>query len=92
MEGREALSVFIGKKDEEGNIYYTLSDIPKIHILTEFFRYGFYGALAIWFCGICFSIFYDGLAAIRISVIVVTLCIYIFFVIGKAVVDSKYGK
>lgn len=84
--------MFIGKKDKEGNIYYTFSDIPKIHILTEFFKYGFYVTLVIWLCGICFSTFYDGSAAIRIAVIVVTLCIYIFFVVGKAVVDSKYGK
>lgn len=34
--------MFIGKKDKEGNIYYTFSDLPKIHILTEFFKYGFY--------------------------------------------------
>lgn len=86
------MSVLIGKKDKKGNIYYTLSDLPKIHILTEFFKYGFYVALIIWICGICFSTFYDGSAAIRIAVIVVTLCIYIFFVVGKAVVDSKYAK
>lgn len=84
--------MFIGKKDKEGSTYYTFSDIPKIHMLTEFFKYGFYVALIIWFCGVCFSTFYDGLAAIRIAVIVVTLCIYIFFVIGKAVLDSKFGK
>ena len=79
--------MLIGKKDKKGNIYYTLSDLPKIHILTEFFKYGFYVALIIWICGICFSTFYDGSAAIRIAVIVVTLCIYIFFVVGKAVVE-----
>lgn len=84
--------MFIGKKDKEGNIYYIFSDLPKIHMLTEFFKYGFYVAIVIWLCGICFSIFYDGLAAIKIAVIVVTFCIYIFFVIGKAVVDSKYEK
>lgn len=84
--------MFIGKRDKEGSIYYTLRDIPKIHILTEFFKYGFYVALIIWFCGICFSTFYAASATIRIAVIVVTLCIYIFFVIGKAVLDSKFGK
>ncbi len=84
--------MFIGKKTKMENIYYTFNDIPKIHILTEFFKYGFYVSLIIWMCGVSFSIFYDGTEAIRIAVIVVTLCIYIFFVIGKAVVDSKYGK
>lgn len=84
--------MFIGKRTKEGNIYYTLSDIPKIHILTELFKYGFYVALIIWICGICFSTFYDGSVTIRTAVIVVTLCIYIFFVVGKVVVDNKYGK
>ena len=82
----------IGKRDKSGKKYYTFKDIPKIHILTEIFKYGFYVALAIWMCGICFSTFYEGSAVVRIVVIVVTLCIYIFFVIGKAVVDSKFGK
>ena len=82
----------IGRKDKNGKRYYTFADIPKIHILTEFFKYGFYVALAIWMCGICFSTFYEGLAVVRIVVIIVTLCVYIFFVIGKAVVDSKYCK
>ena len=84
--------MFTGKKDKKGNIYYTFKDIPKIHILTEFFKYGFYIALVIWMCGICFSTFYDGSVAIRIAVIVVTLSIYIFFVLGKAVVERKFGK
>lgn len=84
--------MLIGKKDEKGNIYYTFKDIPKIHILTEFFKYGFYVALAIWMCGICFSTFYEGSAVIRVAVIIVSLCIYILFVVGKAVVDSKYCK
>ena len=84
--------MFIGKKDKSGNIYYTLKDIPKIHKLTEFFKYGFYIALIICLCGISFSTFYNGSAAIRIEIIVVSLYIYIFFVVGKAVVDSKYGK
>ncbi|MBD5548127.1 MAG: hypothetical protein HDQ97_12120 [Lachnospiraceae bacterium] len=82
----------IGKNDKNGNRYYTFKGIPKIHILTEFFKYGFYIALVIWICGICFSTFYDGSVAIRITVIVVTLSIYIFFVLGKAVVDNKFGK
>lgn len=82
--------MFIGKKDEYGIKYYTFEDIPKIHKLTEFFKYGFYVALVMWFCGICILTFYDGSVAIRIVVIVVTLCIYIFFVIGKAVLDSEF--
>ncbi len=84
--------MFIGKKDKNGNIVYTLKDIPKIHMLTEFFKYGFHVSLIIWFCGICFSIFYNESAVIRIAVIVITLCVYIFFVIGKAVVENKYCK
>ena len=71
--------MFIGKMGKSRNVYYTLKDIPKIHILTEFFKYGFYIALIIWLCGICFSTFYDGLVAIRIAVIIATLCIHIFF-------------
>ena len=82
----------IGKKDKSGKRYYTFKDILKIHKLTEFFKYGFYVALIIWMCGICFSTFYEGSAVIRITVIIVSLCIYIFFVIGKVVVESKYCK
>ena len=63
-----------------------------LYILTEFFKYGFYVALAIWMYGICFSTFYEGSAVVRIVVIVVTFCVYISFVIGKAVVYSKYCK
>lgn len=84
--------MFIGKKDKYGNIYYTLKDIPKIHMLTEFFKYGFYASLAILFCGICFSTFYNGAAVIRMVAIVVSLFVYIFFVIGKEVVENKYCK
>lgn len=82
----------IDRKDKNGKRYYTFEDIPKIHKLTNFFKYGFQIALAIWMCGICFSTFYEGSAVVRIVVIIVTLCVYIFFVIGKAVVDSKYCK
>ena len=89
---REVLRLSIGKRDEKGNIYYTFEDIPKIYKLTEFFRYGFYIALIIWMCGICFSTFYNGSTAIRVVVIVISLCIYIFFVIGKALVENKFGK
>ena len=47
---------------------------------------------SIWMCGICFYTFYEGSAVVRIVVIVVTFCVYISFVIGKAVVYSKYCK
>lgn len=49
--------MFIGKKDKEGNIYYTFSDLPKIHILTEVFKYGFYVSMVIWFCEFVFQHF-----------------------------------
>lgn len=82
----------IDETDGKVNIFDVFKDILKICKLDTFFKYGFYVALIIWICGICFSTFYDGSAAIRIVVIVVTLCNYIFFVIGKAVLDSKFGK
>lgn len=84
--------MIIGNKDENGNIYYTFKDILKIHTLTEIFRYGFYVALAIWMCGVCFSTFYNGSVVIRIAVIVILFSFYIFFAVGKAVVESKFGK
>ncbi len=84
--------MFIGKKDKKGNIYYTFKDIPKIHILTEFFKYGFYVSSIIWMCGICFSMFYSGSTVIRVAIIVISFCIYIFFAIGKSIIERKFGK
>jgi hypothetical protein len=84
--------LFIGKKDEKGNIYYTFKDIPKIHKLSTFFRYGFYIALIIWMCGICFSMFYNGSSVIKVTVITISLCIYIFFAIEKSIMESKFGR
>lgn len=44
----------IGKKDKNGNRYYTFEDISKINKLTEFFKYGYYIAFAIWICEFVF--------------------------------------
>lgn len=84
--------MFIGKKDEYGIKYYTFEDIPKIHKLTEFFDHAVKIASFVWMCGLCFSVLYDGSAAIRIVVALVTLCSYIFFVIGKAVLDTEFRE
>lgn len=84
--------MIIGKKDKYRNTYYSFKDIPKIHKLTTFFEYGFYVSFIIWILGICFAMFSEVVVGIKIAVIIATLCIYIFFVIGKAVVESKFGK
>ena len=49
----------IGRKDKNGKRYYTFKDIPKIHKLTEFFKYGFYIAFAIWLCEFIFVSLYN---------------------------------
>lgn len=84
--------MIIGKKDKYGNTYYSFKDSVKIHRLSTFFRYGFYISLIIWMCGMCFAMFYNGSSVIKVAVIVISLCIYIFFVIGKSIIDSKFGK
>lgn len=84
--------MIIGKKDKYGNIYYSFKDIPKIHRLGIFFRYGFYVSLIIWLCGICFVMFSEMAAGIKIAVIIITLGIYVFFVVGKVILESKFGR
>ena len=82
----------IGKKDKNGKRYYTFKDIPKIHKLTEFFKYGFYIAVVIGMCEFAFVSFYNGSNVIKVIVMVILLAIYEFFVIGKVVVERKFGK
>lgn len=82
----------IGKKDKNGNRYYTFEDIPKIYKLTEFFKYGFYIALAIWICEFVFVSLYNGSEVIKVIVMVILLGICSFFVVGKVVVERKFGK
>lgn len=84
--------MFIGKKNKYGIINYSFRDVVKIHRLSLFFRYGFYISLVIWMCGMCFAMFSEVATGIKVAVIVITLCIYIFFVFGKSVMESKYGK
>ena len=82
----------IGKKDKNGKRYYTFEDIPKIHKLTNFFKYGFQIALAIWLCEYIFVTFYNGSEVIKVIVMVILLGICSFFVIGKLIVERKFGK
>ena len=77
----------ICKKDKNGKQYYTFEDIRKIHKLTEFFKYGFYIALAIWICEFVFVSFYNGSDVIKVIVMVISLGLCNFFVIGKVVVE-----
>lgn len=84
--------MFIGKKDKYGIIYYSFKDVVKIHRLSIFFRYGFYVSLIIWMCGICFAMFSEVSEGIKVAVVVITLCIYIFFAIGKGVMEQKFEK
>jgi|GEM_PF-5406233 len=84
--------MYIGKRDAYGKTYYTFKDLFKIHRLSIFFRYGFYVSLAIWMCGMCFAMFSEVAAGIKIAVIVSTFGIYDFFVVGKSVMESKYRK
>lgn len=81
--------MFIGKKDKYGITYYSFTDVVKIHRLSLFFRYGFYVSLVIWMCGMCFAMFSKVTAGIKIAVIVITFCIYVFFLVGKSVIESK---
>ena len=82
----------IGRKDKNGKRYYTFADIPKIHILTEFFKYGFQIAFSIWLCEFIFVTFYNGSEVIKIIVALILLGTFEFFVIGKVVVKRKFGK
>ena len=82
----------IGRKDKNGKRYYTFKDIPKIHKLTEFFKYGFYIAFAIWLCEFIFVSLYNGSEVIKIIVTVILLGIHSLFVIGKVVIERKFGK
>ena len=82
----------IGKRDKSVKRYYTFEDIPKIHILTEFFKYGFYVAVVIGVCEFAFVTFYSGSEVIKTIVAVVPLGLHYFFIVGKAIVDSKFGK
>ena len=82
----------IDKKDKNENRYYTFKDIPKIHKLTEFFKYGFYIAFAIWLCEFIFVSLFYGSELIKIIVTVFLLGIHSLFVIGKVVVERKFGK
>ena len=82
----------IGRKDKNGKRYYTFADIPKIHKLTEFFKHGYYIAFAIWICEFVFVSLYNGSEVIKGIVMVILLCVCSFFVIGKLIVDRKFGK
>ena len=82
----------IGKKDKNGKRYYTFEDIPKIHKLTNLFKYGFQIAFAIWICEFVFVSLYNGSEVIKVIVMVILLGICSFFVIGKLIVERKFGK
>lgn len=82
----------IGKKDKNGKRYYTFEDIPKIHILTEFFKYGFHIAAVIGVCEFAFVTFYSGSEVIKTIIAVVSLGLHYFFIIGKVIVERKFGK
>lgn len=84
--------MFIGKKDKYGITYYTFKDLFKIHRLSIFFRYGFYISIVLWMCGMCFAMFSKVSGDMKATVIVVTLFVYIFFVVGKCTIESKFGK
>lgn len=60
--------------------------------ILKFFRTGFYISMIIWMCGMCFSMFSDASARIKIAVIVITLVIYTFFVVGKGIVEDKWRR
>ena len=84
--------MFIGKKYKYGMKHNSVKDIVKIHKLYLFFRIGFYISLIVWMCGMCFSMFSSTPVGIRIAVILITLGIYIFFTIGKGIVEDKWRK
>ncbi len=60
--------------------------------IRKFFRHGFYVSLAVWMYGICFSMSYDGSVVIKVVAIIITFCIYLFFAVGKIIMESKYGE
>lgn len=82
----------IGKKDKDGNRYYVFEDIPKIHKLKGFFKHGYYIAFAVWMCEFIFITFYEESEIIKVIVMAILLFICSFFVIGKVVVERKFGK
>lgn len=55
----------------------------------RFFRCGFYVSLIVWICGVYIPMFMDVSAWIKIAVILITLSNYIFFTIGKSVVEKE---
>lgn len=63
-------------------------EFAKLRRWSKFFEYGFCVSLVGWTCGMCFAMFSEASAIIRLIVIVVTLVIYICFVIGKAVMET----
>lgn len=84
--------MFIEKKDKCAKTYYSLKDVVKIYRLSIFFRYGFYVSLIIWVCGLTASQIIETSVGVKIVLIMIPLCVYIFFVIGKSVIEDKLRK
>lgn len=60
--------MLFGNKDKYGILYYTFKDVVRLHRIDLFFRYGFYVALIIWMCGICFSMFSGASTGTKVAV------------------------
>lgn len=67
---------------------YTTKEIKRM----KFFRYGFYISLAVWMCGICFTMFSEVSVIMKLIIIAVTLGIYLFFVVGKAIMEADFVR
>lgn len=80
------------KKDKYGLPYYTFKDLMRLHRINTFFVYGFYVALIIWICGMCFVMFSEASAGIKIAVDVGTFLVYLFFTVGKAIIRENFRK
>ena len=77
------------KKDKYGLPYYTFKDLVRLNRINTFFAYGFYVALIIWICGMCFVMFSEASAGIKIAVDVGTFLIFMFLVMGKVVIETQ---
>lgn len=57
----------------------------------KIFTYGFYISMAFWMCGLVASMIVEN-TTIKILLIFIPLVIYLFFTIGKGVIEDKIKR
>lgn len=66
--------------------------INKIYKMRTIFTCGFYISMFLWMITIFFTMLFELSAQNKIIMIVITLLLYIFFVVAKTVVEYKIKK